>query len=107
AGAVFAGFARAGIERHLVAGYVQHARVVAENGLRAVAVVDVEIDDGDTVETVRTERVRGGGRDTVEQAEAHRFVAGRVVSGRTHRAERAAGFAGEHGVGCGTCGAGG
>src|SRR6185437_2728188 len=34
-----------------------------------------------------------------EQAETHRFVAGGVVTRLPHRAERPAGFAGDHGVG--------
>ena len=47
--AALAARAGAGIERHLVRRGVKHALVVPEDVLRAVAVVDVEIDDGDAL----------------------------------------------------------
>ena len=76
----------------------QHARIVGEDRLGAVAVMDVEIDDRHAFEAVR-QRVRGADGDVVEQAESHRAVALGVVSGRTHRAERVAAFARQHEIG--------
>mmetsp|Transcript_13232 Transcript_13232/g.55595 ORF Transcript_13232/g.55595 Transcript_13232/m.55595 type:complete len:444 (-) Transcript_13232:1276-2607(-) len=76
-------------------------RGVLHNRLGAVAVVHVEVDDGDTAKRVpvHAARVRRAERDVVQQAEAVRAradgVAGRghgavwagVVAGRTHRAK--------------------
>ena len=78
-----------------------HARFVFEDRLRAVAVVDVEIDDRDPRQAVAFERMRGGDGDVVEQAEAHRDVAGGMVPGRAHRAEGDVDLALEHGIGRG------
>ena len=98
--------ARVGIQRRLVRAQVQHARVVFEDRLRAVAVVHVEIDDRHALQLAVLDRVRGGDGRAVEQAEAHRHVAGRVVARRTHRAERALRIAVQHRIGGGHRGAG-
>ena len=63
--------AGAGIERHLVGRAVEHARIVPEDVLRAVAVVHVPVDDGDALGAMRLLRMAGGDGDVVEQAEAH------------------------------------
>ena len=80
----------AGVERVLEARADQHAPVALEDVLGAVAEVHVEIEDGDAVEAVVLERVRGAHRHVVEEAEAHRLRALGVVAGRAHVAERAA-----------------
>jgi hypothetical protein len=85
----------------------QHARVVAEGFLGAVAVVDVEVDDGDPLQPVHVERVAGGDGDVVEQAEAHRLVRARMVAGRADRAEGVVDRAGDDVVGGGQRQAGG
>jgi hypothetical protein len=51
-------------------------------------VVDVEVDDRHALGTVGLRRASGDG-DIVEQAEAHRPVGWRMVTGRTHEGERA------------------
>ena len=59
-----------------------HASVVPEDVLRAVAVVDVEIDDGDALGAMGGLGVAGGDRRVVEEAEAHRRRRLGVVAGR-------------------------
>ena len=51
---------------------VEHAWVRPEDGLRAIAVVNVEIDDGDALGAVQLLRVTRGDGGGVEEAEAHR-----------------------------------
>ena len=63
--------ARAGIKRHFMRGGIHHAGVVPEDGLRAVAVMDVEIDNGDAPDTVGLLGVAGGNGHIVEQTKAH------------------------------------
>ena len=50
----------------------QHVGPLVEDALRAVAVVDVDVDDGDAAEPRR--HVPGGDGDVVEKAEAARHV---------------------------------
>ena len=71
---------RAGIERPLVQRDVEDARVVPEDVLRAVAVVDVPVEDRHPLEPMLRLRRAGRDRDVVEQAEAHRPVGRRVVA---------------------------
>ena len=68
-----------GIERHLVGRAVEHARIVPEDVLGAVAVVDVPVDDRDALGAVRRLRVARRDGGVVEEAEAHR--PGRVRRG--------------------------
>ena len=77
------------IERVLEGAHHQHALVVGEDVLGAVAVVHVEVDDRDALEAVRLERVHRRDGDVVEDAEAHRPRARRVMPRRAHAAERA------------------
>jgi len=65
-----------------------------ENGLGAVAVVGVEIPDGDAGGAEAGAGVEGGERDLVEVAEAHGFFGGGVVAGRAHEGEGGLGRAG-------------
>ena len=62
-------------------------RVAPEDVLRAVAVVDVEVDDRDALDAVRGLGVARGDRGVVEEAEAHRRRRFGVVAGRTRRHE--------------------
>ena len=97
--------AGAGIERHLVGRAVEHARIVPEDVLRAVAVVHVPVDDGDALGAMRLLRMAGGDGGVVEQAEAHgRRLLG-MVAGRARRHEDVVGAAGEHVVDGGVGGA--
>ena len=64
----------------------RHARVVVEDVLGAVAVVDVPVDDRHPL-TVGGQ-LRGADRGVVEQAEPHRPVGEGVMPGRPGRRER-------------------
>jgi hypothetical protein len=75
--------AAAGVVRELMHRQVEHARVVPEDVLRAVAVVDVPVEDRDA-RGPRGPRRRRGDRDVVDQAEPHRLRDRRVVPGRPH-----------------------
>ena len=75
-----------GVQRPLVIADEQHARIVVEHGLRAVAVVGVVVEDHDPLALVGQ---RGGDdRDVGDQAEPHRLDGGGVMAGRAHGAER-------------------
>ena len=65
-----------------------HPRIVAEDVLGAVAVVYIEIDDCDTLETMDLQRMERADRHVVEQAEAHRTRMLCMVARRTDCAER-------------------
>jgi len=87
------------IEVLLVRRAHQHARVVLEDVLAPVAVVDVEVDEGDALQAVEVGGVPDPDGDVVEEAESHRGGALGVVARRTHAAERRRRLAGEHQVG--------
>ena len=76
-----------GIERPLVQGDEEHAVIVPEDRLRAVAVVDVPIDDRDPLDPQRVLGVTRCDRDVAEQAEPHRAVSEGVVPGWTGERE--------------------
>ena len=61
--------------------------VALEDLLGAVAVVHVEIDDRDSVQTVRFDRVTRCDRDVVEDAEAHRARTAGVMARRANAAK--------------------
>src|SRR5208283_425642 len=63
---------RAGKERHLMGRCVHNVPVVPEGVLRAVAVMDVEIDDRDALGAIDRLRVTRGNGRVVEETEAHR-----------------------------------
>src|ERR1700722_12187358 len=81
--------------------------VGVENGLGAVAVVDVEIDDGDFIEAVFLLEVTGGDGDVGEEAESHGRIGLGVVAGRADSVEGAADGAVYDGVAAGEERAGG
>jgi hypothetical protein len=95
------------IEGMLEEAHHQHARVVAEGFGGAVAVVDVEVDDGDPLQAVHVERMAGGDGDIVEQAKAHRLGWPRVVARAGGLRRRRCRVAGDDRVGGGHRGAGG
>src|SRR5579884_365319 len=82
--------AGAWIERPLVERDEEDRRVVRQQVLRPVAVVDVPVDDRDAADAELGLRPARGDRDRVEQAKAHRAVSLRVVAGRPRERERAA-----------------
>ncbi len=90
--------AGAWVERKLMSGHVEDARVVVENPLRAVAVVHVEVNNRDASRPTlkRTCRRNGG---IVIEAEAHRAVAFSVMAGRAdeRKGPRELGCAGSRG----------
>ena len=88
--AALAGGAGAGKQRHLVRRAIHHGRVGPENILRAVAVMDVEIDHRGAADAVFALGVARGDRGVVEEAEAHRLADLGMMAGRPHRDERIA-----------------
>ena len=86
------------VQRILERGDHQHARVALEDVFGAVAVMHVEVDDGDALQSMRGQRVRGADGDVVEDAESHRAPPLRMMAGRAHRAERGPAFAAHHEV---------
>src|SRR5439155_8648858 len=79
--------AGAGIERILMRRAVEQRGVRLDYGLRALAVVDIEIEDGDAARAVLGLRMARADRHAVEQAEAARRVGRGMMAGRPHRRE--------------------
>ena len=80
-----------GIERKLVRRDIEHPRLLIEHRLRPVAVVHVDVDNRDPLETAGEHRGSGDG-DVVEQAEAHRAMRlqrGGLADARAQRQARA------------------
>ena len=77
-------------------GRVEHRLVVPEDVLRAVAVVDVEIDDRDALCAVDGLRVAGGDGGIVEEAETHRRRRFGVMARRPRGDEGVFDLAGHH-----------
>jgi hypothetical protein len=85
---------RARIPGILVHGEEEDGRVVVKDSLRAVAMMNVPIDDGDALYlTVASLRVARGDGDVIEETEAHSALTRSVVSGRTHWDEGVLGLA--------------
>ena len=63
-------------------------RLVLDERLRAVAVMNVPVDDQHSSRPVLLPRVVRRERNVAEKAEAHRAVAQRVMTRRSHGAER-------------------
>ncbi len=85
-----------GEKRHLMRRSVKQISVGPEDFLRTVAVMHVEIDDGNALRTMLGASVMGSNRDVVEQAETHRPKAFRVMSWWTHLAKRVRRLAAHH-----------
>ena len=77
-------------------GRVKHARIVPENLLGAVAVVDVEIHDRHPFGAMDGTGAAGGDGDIVEEAEAHRRRRLGMMAGRAHGDEGIGDLAGHH-----------
>src|SRR5262249_35148223 len=75
--------AAAGVERELVDREVEDVRIVPEDVLGAIAVVNVPVEDRDPGGALGARGGRGD-RDVVEQAESHRAIARGVVTGRAY-----------------------
>lgn len=84
------------IQRRLVRRGIQDTPFAGEDVGRAIAVMDIEINDGDAFDGLCGERMGGTDGDVVEQAETHGGVGGGVMARRTHRAERATAGIGKH-----------
>src|SRR5664279_2314500 len=95
------------IQRMLEDAHHEDALVAGDDVFGAVAVVHVEVDDGDALQAAYVERVARRDADVVEEAKAHRLVARGVMAGGPHRAERVLGAAVEDRIGRGNGGAGG
>ena len=65
----------------------QHRRVLLEDVLRAVAVVDVPVDNRDALYAVHPPRCRRGDRRRVVETEAYRLVGLGMVAGRAGQRE--------------------
>ena len=76
----------------------EHAGIVVERALGAVAVVDVPVHDRHAREPARLAEVVRGDRDVAEEAEAHALARERVMAGRAHERVDVVGVAVEHGV---------
>ena len=83
--AAFAAGAGAGKQRHLMRRAIHHRLVGPEDILRAVAVMNIEIDDRDTLGAMNGLRMPGGDRRVVEEAKAHRRRAFGMMAGRPRR----------------------
>ena len=84
----------------------QHARIPEKSILGAIAMMDVEIDDGHTLQTMHMHRMLGGDGHVIEQAKTHRPVGRCMMTRRPHRAKCVVGFAGHHRIDRGNCSAG-
>ncbi len=87
--------ARSRIERALMHRDKEDAGIVLDEILGAVAVVDVEIEDGDTRKAVMVERVSCADGDAAQKAETHSRCPLGMVAGGTDGAEGARGLAGQ------------
>src|SRR5215213_9998773 len=87
--ALFAPRSRPRIPRILMRREEVDGRIVVEDPLRAIAVMNVPIDDRDPFDLrIFALRVAGCNRDVVEKTEAHRSLFRRVMSGRPNGNER-------------------
>ncbi len=75
--------AGARIKRHLVRRAVKHRRIIPEDILRAIAVMDIPIDDGNALGAMLLLCMPGGYRGMIEQAKTHRRGLFGMVAGRT------------------------
>src|SRR5207249_10993359 len=85
--AAFPDRARARIDARLMQRVLEDGVVSCEGILRAVAVMDVEVDDRDPLHAVLGLHVACGHRDVVEEAEAHAAYWRRMVAGRSDERE--------------------
>ncbi len=87
AGPGFAPRPCAGKQRHLVGGAIEQVLVGPENILRAIAVMDVEIHDGDAFGVIFVAGIECGDGGLIEKAESHGAVALGMMTGWSHGAK--------------------
>ena len=103
--AAFAREAGAGIERILVRRGIEERRLRLDDGLRSLAVMNVEVDDRHTFDGKRGLRMPRTDRDVVEEAEAAGDVRRRVMARRPDGGKGRPGRTAENPVDCGHDGA--
>ena len=79
---------------------VKQVALIPENFLRAVAMMDIEIDDSDALGPMFRARVLGGNGGVGEQAKALDRIGFSMVAGRAGGAKGVCGFAGHDLVNC-------
>jgi len=78
------GIACAGIERHFVRRDEQNPWILLHEILRSIAVVDIEVDDGNPFETVMIESVHCADSDIAKETKSHRRFALGMVARRAN-----------------------
>jgi len=86
------------IKRRLMQRNIEKRRVRLKRGLRAVPVMDIEVDDGNASQAMRSARVLSADRDTIEQTKTHRGGRLGVMSGGANGAKDVASLARHHSV---------
>ena len=81
---MFVFVSRRGIERHLMRGCIKEVRIVKKHILSAVAVMHVEIDDGDSPKSALFARMHRTDGNIVEQTKSHRPPTLGVMSRRAN-----------------------
>ena len=76
--------ARVRVERMLKGRAKQHIGLVLEYMFRAIAMVDVKIDDSNPLQLVRLARMLSADSNIVENTKAHRTIPFSVMTGRTY-----------------------
>jgi hypothetical protein len=71
----------------------EDTRVVIENILGSVAMMDIEVDHQDTIEAMNFDRMPGSNGYMIQQAEAHGRLLKGMVPGGPNSAEGPLGFA--------------
>jgi len=84
----------------LEGGNHQHPGVVGKNVFRPVAMVNIEIDDGHTIQGSRFQCVRRADGHVIEQAKPHRTPATGVMTRGSHVAKRVPDLSIHHHVDC-------
>ncbi len=79
-------------------GAEQHARIIPEDVLRAIAVMHIPIDDGDALRAVGALGMARGDGNIVEKTEAHGPVLLGMVAGWSHGDKGILGLAAHHGI---------
>ena len=83
-----------------VSGDIKDPRVVVKSLLSAIAVMDIKVDDSNTLQPEFSQGPLSGNRHVIEQAKAHRPPGGGVVAGGSHQGKGAAYLPPHHRPGC-------
>ncbi len=100
--ATFRATACAGVKWHLVGRGKEAPRLIPQQVLGAVAVMDIEINDRDALQTVVIQRMYGRDGDGSEQAKAHRRFGFGMVTGWAARDKGGLGISRQHCIHGGT-----